>query len=397
MAETPEIQLTFQDGCPDCASREVRLPPILPQPGDDFDWLLRDYDGFRIFMMEELAARFSERRRWTAADMEVVIVETLSVILDQLSDQMDRVASEAFLETARRPQSVRRLLTLIGYDAVRQEPGLEQFKAEFPIPGSDAEILEHYWQKYPHRMELAREAGPRSIRTQHRMVTESDYAERLEDHPLVSRAVGWSEWRGSWMVMTVATRHVADLSLENRWSDLILADGRLEKLQNDLARFSRERGLPEVDLTEDPTLRTVLRPFIDAYRMAGKEVCLTDAEAVGIRIDLTIQVSTNYYQSEVRRSVSQALGNGLGGFFESGRLNFGEDLHASDIFEIVNDLEGVTAACLNIFKRIGQRFPNQADSGVIRLDGLEYAVCDTNDQQPERGYLTLKVKGGQQG
>ncbi|MFC7335831.1 hypothetical protein ACFQY0_01475 [Haloferula chungangensis] len=397
MAETPQIQLTFQDGCPDCASREVRLPPILPQPGDDFDWLLRDYDGFRMFMMEELAARFPERRRWTAADMEVVIVETLSVVLDQLSDQMDRVASEAFLETARRPQSVRRLLKLIGYDAVRHEPGLEQFKADFPSTDSDAERLERYWQKYPHRMELAREAGPRSIRTQHRMVTENDYAERLEDHPLVSRAVAWSEWRGSWMVMTVATRHVSDLSLEDRWNDLTLADGRKEHLENDLTRFSTERGLPVTDLTENPSLRTMLRPYIDAYRMAGKEVCLTDAEAVGIRIDLTIQVSPNYYQSEVRSSVFQALGNGLGGFFEPGRLNFGEDLHASDLFEVVNALEGVTAACLNTFKRVGQRFPNQADNGVIRLDGLEYAICDSNNQRPERGYLTLKMKGGQQG
>ena len=42
--------------CPDCGVREVHLPAPLPKVGDDFDWLVRDYDGFRMFMLEELAA-----------------------------------------------------------------------------------------------------------------------------------------------------------------------------------------------------------------------------------------------------------------------------------------------------------------------------------------------------
>ena len=85
--------------------------------GDDFDWLVRDYDSFRRFMLEELAARFPERTRWTPADMEVVLVEVLAAVLDQLSDMLDRVATESYLETARRPETVRRLLALIGFDA----------------------------------------------------------------------------------------------------------------------------------------------------------------------------------------------------------------------------------------------------------------------------------------
>ena len=81
--------------------------------------VVRDYDGFRLFMLEELAARFPERTRWTPADMEVVLVEQLAALLDQLSDMLDRIAGEGYLETARRPDSVRRLLGLIGYDAVK--------------------------------------------------------------------------------------------------------------------------------------------------------------------------------------------------------------------------------------------------------------------------------------
>src|SRR5690242_11494413 len=118
MAQNPRTHLEFVDGCPDCAQRKVDLPALLPTPGDDFDWDARDFDGFRQFMLEGIAARFPERKRWTAADLEVVLVEVLASQLDKLSDMLDRVAAEFTLETARRPDTVRRLLRLIGYDAV---------------------------------------------------------------------------------------------------------------------------------------------------------------------------------------------------------------------------------------------------------------------------------------
>lgn len=399
MAETPKSTLKFRDGCPDCGSREAQLPRPLPQPGDDFDWLVRDYDGFRLFMMEELAARFSERRRWTPADMEVVIVETLSVVLDQLSDQMDRVASEAFLETARQPQSVRRLLKMIGYDAIRNEEKLDDFRETFPAGQApdNVELLEQFWRKFPHRMEQARIAGPRSIRRQRRMVTEDDHADRLADHPIVDSAIAWAEWKGSWEVMSVAVRPIAGLSLDQGFDELIISSERLDTLREALEDFSREHDIHLPDLSVNPSLRSLLRPYVDAFRMAGKEICLVDAEPVGIRLDISLQVSPNYYQSEIRIKVQQALGTGVGGYFEPGRLAFGEDLHASNIFEILMELEGVTAVCLNIFKRIGQRYSNQADAGFIRLDGVEYAVCDGEPDHPERGYLTLKINGGLKG
>src|SRR5215813_7369074 len=103
MAELPPPVLTFADSCRQCAVREVALPAPLPPLADEFDWLVRDFEGFRRFMLEDLAARFPERTRWTAADLEVVIVEAFAAALDQLSDMLDRVSAEAALETARRP------------------------------------------------------------------------------------------------------------------------------------------------------------------------------------------------------------------------------------------------------------------------------------------------------
>ena len=96
MAEAPQSILVFDlADCADCGKRIAELPRPLPDAGADFPWDARDYDALRLFMLEELAACFPERTRWTPADMEVVIVEVLADVLDQLSDMADRVAAEA--------------------------------------------------------------------------------------------------------------------------------------------------------------------------------------------------------------------------------------------------------------------------------------------------------------
>ena len=158
MADSPPVRLHFHGTCPDCGIREVQLPAPLPAAGDDFDWLVRDYDGFRMFMLEELAERFPERRRWTPADLEVVLIEVMATILDYLSDMADRVAAEAYLETAGRPETVRQLLNFIGYDTVAVARAKDQIAG--PLQGNDAvKALEDYWRGHPHAMEQAKREG----------------------------------------------------------------------------------------------------------------------------------------------------------------------------------------------------------------------------------------------
>ncbi len=406
MVETPRPRLIFEGTCPDCGERRFPFPQYLPDTGDDFDWLVRDYEGFRTFMLDELAARFPDRRKWTAADLEVVMVEVLAAVLDQLSDMADRVAGEAYLETARRPESVRRLLKLIGYSAVNKAIS----RGEIDKNTSDLKAekqLDSLWLREPHLMDEARQAGPREIHTQQRMVTVEDYAERLEDHPLVLRAHSWVEWSGSWSTLRVAVIG---------WDNTLLDDvpvikgsagvpGYGEKLRDELFTFYAERCifLPDLGDPEDPeappppALRTVIRSYLDAYRMAGREVIMEDAVPLGISMSLSLRVRENYFQSEVRLAVAQALATGPGGFFEPGRLRFGEDLHAGDIIETLMALEGVENVCLNRFKKIGRQFADASDSGAIILKGLEIAVCDNRPDKPARGYYRLTLNGGRKG
>ena len=391
MADNPKTRLSFEGRCPDCAERQLDLPPPLPVVGDDFDWMVRDFDSFRRFMLEELAARFPERTRWTPADMEVVLLEVLAAVLDQLSDMADRVAAEAFLETARRPESVRRLLGLIGYDAATAA-GLVDDSSNMENGKTRKEKLEHLWRQNRVLMDMARQEGPRAIHTQRRMVTVEDYANRLKEHPLVLRAHAWSEWSGSWTTIRVAVI---------LWNDSLLDQEGLEypvELTKTVDDFHLKQGLwLPIWAPESPTIRTALRPCLDAYRMLGQEVVLQDVVSVGIKMSLSIRVADNYFQSEVRHAVQEVLGTGPGGFFEPGRLGFGEDLFASDIFQVVMSLDGVENVCLNRFKRFGDHYPDQADTGQIVLEELEIAVCNNDSANPERGFYNLSLHGGRRG
>ena len=101
-------------------------------------------------------------------------------MLDQLSDRADRVAAEAYLPTARRPESVRRLLQYIGYDAVRAALAAGDIR---PDPSRDSSaVLDAAWLANPPMMEAARAAGLRVIDDQNRMVTAEDHSRQLKLH-----------------------------------------------------------------------------------------------------------------------------------------------------------------------------------------------------------------------
>lgn len=394
MADSPHMELRFQGSCPDCGVREVHLPAALPDAGDDFDWRVRDYDGFRIVMLEELSARFPERTRWTPADLEVVLVEIMATILDQLADMLDRVAAEAFLESARRPQTVRQLLEFIGYDAIAAAKSTDQ------VPGyleGDAAVqaLEDYWRGHPHAMGQAKRAGPREIHTQKRMVTTEDYAVRLREHPLVDGAHAWSEWSGSWFTVHLAVIASGNLELDTDTSLI----GYAEELKARIVNFHEAVGIIAPDLynTPSPSVRMILRPYIDAFRMVGQEVILQDPVYVGIYMSISVKVGPNHFHSEIRHAIAQALGHGPGGFFMLGKHGFGEDLYASDVIEALMALDGIEHVCLNRFKRIGSQYPDRVEAGFISLDGLEVALCNNEADDPASGYYRLKLHGGRRG
>jgi len=395
MADEPQVKLNYTQGCGDCGNRRVELPAPLPEIGDDFDWDVRDYDGYRLFVLEELAARFPERRNWTPADMEVVLVESLSVVLDQLSDMQDRVQAEAFLESARRPDTVRRLLQMIGY-----KPLLHTAEDV-----SSAQDLESLWRHYPHLMEEAKRKGPESIHQQQRMVTEQDYRNQLMPHPLVLDADAYSDWSGSWHSHHVVVRLINNLTLDEALTQEKIA-GDAEDVADAFARFAvqlddyyREQEIApgRMPAIEGASARTLLQSVIKRQRMVGQEVLLQDATLVGVVLSISVRIAGDYFRSEIQDAVGSALVDQSDGFFAPGYLQFGEDVVASDIIEMLMVLDGVESVCINRMKRIGSIYADQSGSGRIVLAGHEVAVLEDNAVIPERGSLRIVLHGGKPG
>ncbi|MEM7505603.1 MAG: hypothetical protein AAF415_02570 [Pseudomonadota bacterium] len=406
MAELPPPLLTFDQGCPDCGERRAVLPVPIPGITNDFDWKTRDYDSFRLFMMQELAHRFPDRRRWTPADMEVVIVELLAAALDRASHAVDAVQGERYLATARRPQSVRRLLKLIGYDATeRVDPDL--LDGLPPAPGDVTETLEEQverlWRLDPGLMEAARAEGPRLIAEQRRMVTLADHETVLSTHPLVSRAQARLIWTGAWNTILVAALLEDGRSLDDPLHDPDgPAIGDLPNMLPDLlwaeiVEFHRNERLALPPVNGQLTPRRLLRVMIERHRMLGSEVFLEDAKSAPITFALSVRAKSGFFRTELRQALTDVFSADEGGFFEPGRLDFGQDLFASDIIEAAMAVDGVEVACLNRFKRVGSGWPNRVVEGFIPIADDEFALCLNLRGAPERGFYRLTVNGGEAG
>jgi hypothetical protein len=109
------LVFSFRAGCPvDVAPTlgdDVAAPGAMPA----LDYLAKDYASFRQLLLDllpQLNPRLMERN---PADLGIALVELLAYAGDRLSYFQDAVANEAYLETARKRISLRRLARLVDY------------------------------------------------------------------------------------------------------------------------------------------------------------------------------------------------------------------------------------------------------------------------------------------
>jgi hypothetical protein len=106
----------FRPDCPtpfDCKDDE-REPEGFPA-APVIDYTARDYDTIRKLLLDRLALTTPDWVERNPADLGMTLVELLAYTGDQISYQQDAVATEAYLDTARRRISVRRHVRLIDY------------------------------------------------------------------------------------------------------------------------------------------------------------------------------------------------------------------------------------------------------------------------------------------
>lgn len=225
------------------------------------------------------------------------------------------------------------------------------------------------------------------------MVTLRDHADMLMRHPLVEQAQARLVWTGGWNTILVSVLLDAARTLDAPHGALPFST----ELWEEIAHHHRSESLPLPALDAGLTARTLLRHLIERRRMIGSEVFLENATRVPITFSLSIRARPGYFRSELHDSLSDAFSADAGGMMEPGRLAFGEDVYASDIIEVAMAVEGVETACLNRFKRIGNAYADQTDSGVIAIGDDEVAVCLNQPGAPDQGTFDLTITGGEQG
>ncbi|MER7497400.1 putative baseplate assembly protein [Streptomyces pharetrae] len=107
----------FRPDCPtpfdDKGGEEPDTPAFPTTPV--IDYTARDYDTIRKLLLDRLALTTPDWVERHPADLGVTLVELLAHTGDRISYQQDAVATEAYLDTARRRVSVRRHVRLIDY------------------------------------------------------------------------------------------------------------------------------------------------------------------------------------------------------------------------------------------------------------------------------------------
>jgi len=110
------VEFSFKVNCPndlDCTAPDLCLPEKLSEP--EINYLAKDYASFRQLLLDRLALIMPDWQERHVPDLGITLVELLAYVGDHLSYYQDAVATEAYIDTARRRISVRRHARLVDY------------------------------------------------------------------------------------------------------------------------------------------------------------------------------------------------------------------------------------------------------------------------------------------
>jgi hypothetical protein len=111
------IIFSYQAGC--ISDLDCKSEPQECSPGEkkDFpvDYSSRDFWSFRGALLDFASLRFPSWKERLEADAGMMLIEVLSALGDEFAYYQDRIAREAFLETATQRRSVRRHARLVDY------------------------------------------------------------------------------------------------------------------------------------------------------------------------------------------------------------------------------------------------------------------------------------------
>jgi len=110
------VEFSFKVECPsdfDCLPACDCPPQVREVPA--IDYLAKDFQSFRSLMLDRLSLLAPGWTERSTPDVGIAMVELLAYVADEISYRQDAVATEAYLQTARRRTSLRRHARLVDY------------------------------------------------------------------------------------------------------------------------------------------------------------------------------------------------------------------------------------------------------------------------------------------
>lgn len=112
-----DIRFGFRRQCDDGFDCQTDDPvPGEPLAQAPIDYRARDYQGFRRLMLDRMAQLMPGWTEPPAASQDVTLVEMLAHVADRIAYAQDRVATEAYLDTATLRRSAKLHARLVDYD-----------------------------------------------------------------------------------------------------------------------------------------------------------------------------------------------------------------------------------------------------------------------------------------
>jgi hypothetical protein len=132
------VTFSFKADCPsdfDCEAPGPECPPQLANT-PPIDYLAKDFLSFRKALSDFSTLRYPAWQERSEADFGVMFMESLASLADDLSYLQDRIAAEAWLETATERRSLVRLARLVDYEPRAASAARVWLVFEMAAPGN---------------------------------------------------------------------------------------------------------------------------------------------------------------------------------------------------------------------------------------------------------------------
>lgn len=212
----------------------------------------------------------------------------------------------------------------------------------------------------PEPLRQVRQDAPQAFKQQERAITAADYAEILQRHPKVQRAVATFRWTGSWTTVFVAVDPVGGTDFDEELEQELLA-------------------------------------WLDRYRLAGRDLRIDGPRYVALEIELQVCTAAGRLRSEVRSRLLQRFSNrvlpdGSQGWFHPDRLSFGQPVYVSQLVAEAMAVPGVHSVDPVVVRRFDREAA--AVDGVLSMDRLEIPRLDNDPDRQENGVIRFNMEGG---